>query len=381
MIKASGKLSVAFLYDDSLDKNDGVAQFVKRTGEWLSGQGHNVIYLVGETKAKKWAGADIFSLSKNLKVSFNGNKLTTPLPAKACRINRVLTKNQFDVLHVQTPYSPFMAQRVINRTPKNVGVVGSFHVLPANVMVVWGTRALRLIYGRSLKRFQAMMGVSPAAAEFAKWALGLPTSVLPNVVDLKKMQVPKPGNQKQNIVFLGRLVKRKGAAQLLEAFKVVHEKLPDARLTIAGDGPERTNLEKFVRRHNLNDSVKLLGFIDEKDKPSILASAAIACFPSTGGESFGIVLIEAMAAGAGVVVGGNNPGYASVLGGSSETLVDPGNSLAFANQLEKILTDQNLAQSLHKQQQEQVKQYDVDVVGNHLLQIYTEAIASHQQKP
>src|SRR5581483_312331 len=99
------------------------------------------------------------------------------------------------------------------------------------------------------------------------------------------------------IVFLGRLVERKGVKYLIKAFNLLERNLPDAHLVIAGDGPQRPALEALVKEYNLQAKVSFLGYIEEEDKPSILASAAVACFPSLYGESFGIVLAEAMAAG------------------------------------------------------------------------------------
>ena len=111
----------------------------------------------------------------------------------------------------------------------------------------------------------------------------------------------------------------------------------------------------------------------------MLAGAAIACFPSLHGESFGIVLIEAMAAGAGVVLGGANPGYKTVLGGRPETLVDPKNTRQFAKRLEKFLTDAQLAAQIHSWQQSHVKRYDINEVGPSLVKVYYQAIA--KQRP
>lgn len=381
MKKYSQNLRVAFLYDDSLDRTDGVSHQVKTLGKWLSEQGHEVCYLVGETKMSSWNGGKVYSLSKNKAVKFNGNKLSTPLPAGTKNINEVLKKENPDVVHVQMPYSPFMAQKVINRLPNSVGVVGTFHILPANSLASVGTRLMRLVYGKSLKRIDKTLAVSSAAAVFAKKSLGKEFTVLPNAVDINQLQVKDSMNQPNHIVFLGRLVPRKGCLELLGAFKLLKERLPAVTLTIAGDGPERSKLEDFVKKHGLSSSVTFAGFIDEKNKPNILANASVACFPSLGGESFGIVLIEAMAAGAGVVIGGNNPGYVSVLGENPQVLVDPCNSLMFAGRLEKILTDQNLAKRLHERQQEQVKQYDVAVVSKQLVGIYRQAIASRRQKP
>ena len=374
------KLRVGFCYDDSLDKQDGVAQYVKNLGQWLSGEGHHVFYLVGETRLKQWSGGRVYSLAKNQKVFFNGNFVSTPLPANRRRIREVLRSERPDILHVQVPYSPFMAGRVIALAVSEAAVVGTFHILPANPLARFGTRLLRLFYLRSLKRFSRIVSVSAPAAAFAQRSLGIECALSSNVVELGRFRAAKTRPRPNHIVFLGRLVRRKGCEELLRAFLLLSAKVPGVRLSIAGDGPERAKLETIVRDANLQSSVKFLGFINEEDKPDLLASAQIACFPATGGESFGIVLIEAMAAGAGVVVGGNNPGYASVLGKNSQALVDPSNFSAFAKKLENILVDQNLASKLHELQKQQVQQYDVTVVGRQLLKIYHQAIASRRRK-
>lgn len=375
MVKKKEKLSVVFLYDDSLDRTDGVSHQVKTLGKWLSQQGHSVCYFVGQTELKSWAGGRVYSLSKNIMVPFNGNRVATPLLANLQAIKRALGEQNIDVLHVQLPYSPMMAQRVINRVSKNVAVVGTFHILPANYLARYGTYLLRFVYGRSLRRFDKLIAVSPAAAVFAKQSLGINADILSNAVDTTWMRIGSPRNKKNHIVYLGRLVSRKGCAELLRAFVVLKKSIPSAKLTIAGDGPQRAGLEAYVRKNGLDSSVEFTGFIAEKDKPGLLASAAIACFPSLGGESFGIVLVEAMAAGAGVVMGGDNPGYASVLGKDSGALVNPRRSTLFAHQLEKYMTDKNAAEGLHTKQQEIVKQYDVAVVGKNLLKVYRQAIA------
>src|SRR3990167_7773407 len=125
---ASGKLDVALLYDDSLDNNDGVTQYIKTLGAWLTKQGHQVTYLVGESKVNTWAGAEVYSLSKNLKVSWGGNRLSMSLIPKLKTIKRVLKDKHFDVVHVQFPYSPFMAQLVIKASLPRVATVATVHV-------------------------------------------------------------------------------------------------------------------------------------------------------------------------------------------------------------------------------------------------------------
>ncbi len=377
-MQSDQKLKIALVFDDTLDSSDGVSQYVKAVGGWLSAQGHEVIYLVGETRLTSWSGAPIYSLSKNLTVSFNHNRVRTPLHANKKRLIEVLRKHKPDILHVQVPYSPFMAGRVIRAAHPKTNIVGTFHVYPAGFVACFGTRLLKLFCLRTLKRFTAILSVSAAAAEFAGWAFGLKTIASSNVVELRKYAMAENRQPKKRIVFLGRLVKRKGCEELLRAFILLRSSVPEATLVIAGDGPERQKLQRLVNQNDLGPSVSFLGFIDEKDKPALLASGDIACFPSLYGESFGIVLIEAMAAGAGVVVGGNNPGYASVLGEKSRALVDPGDSSAFAACLEKFLTDEHLAASVHAWQKEHVKRYDVDVVGPRLVEVYREAIAKQR---
>ena len=376
MARRNEKISVGFLFDDTLDSNDGVAQYVKNVGAWLSSHGHSVSYIVGETKLHEWAGGEVISGAHNLKIRWGGNRLSMPIWPDKSKIKTALRSKKFDVLHVQMPYSPMMSQYVIKNAPADTAVVGTFHVFPANELAVVGSRLLRLIYGKSLRRIGEVVSVSSAAEAFAKKGFKLNTFISSNVVDLKKFEVDSANiNKRPRIVFLGRLVKRKGCLQLLKAFKIVNQKMPDVELVIAGDGPLRPSLEKYVRSHNLDRNVVFKGFIDEKDKPDLLHGADIACFPSLYGESFGIVLIEAMAAGAGAVLGGDNPGYCSVLGDQPDLLINPRATQAFADRLYKLLTNRALREGLHAWQQNEVRQYDINVVGPQLEAVYASAIA------
>ncbi len=380
MPKSDVKLSVGFLFDDTLDSNDGVAQYVKTLGAWLSRQGHEVCYLVGETTLDEWAGGKVYSLAANRPVTFNGNRLSIPMPADKKRIQGVLNQRPLDILHVMLPYSPFMAQRVINLTSIKTAIVGTFHIYPSGVLSTFGARLLKLALRRSLARFSEVVSVSSAAAKFAKQSFGFNTPVVPNTVDLSTYsnveEKPKPGYR---IVFLGRLVKRKGARQLLEAFALLSKSLPQASLVITGDGPQRRDLENFVKRSGLKEKVQFLGYIEESQKPRLLASADLACFPSLYGESFGIVLLEAMAAGS-IVLGGDNPGYRSVLGKQPVLLINPQSSRLFASRLEELLVDQSLRRDILEWQNNEIKQYDIEVVGQRILNTYKAAIARQIKK-
>ncbi len=374
------QLKIGLVFDDSLDSSDGVAQYVKTLGAWLSISGHEVIYLVGETKIKDWKHGKVYSLSKNIKVKFNGNHLSIPLPANLKKIKQVLSHEQPDILHIMVPYSPFMAQRVISAVRRNIAIVGTFHIYPAGKLARFGGRLLGFWYGTKVKRINPIVSVSSAAQDYAQQTFRIQSEIIPNPVNIKRFSSARIPNVQNDIVFLGRLVKRKGCNELIDAFYNLSKLHPDVSLIIAGDGPLRTKLESKCKKLDIANRVKFLGYVSEADKPGLLAAARIACFPSLYGESFGIVLLEAMAAGAKVVLGGDNPGYRSVLAQEPNLLISPCDTGAFTRRLHMLLTDNVEAERLNKWQAQAVKQYDIEVVGPKLLSIYNEQIARQIEK-
>ncbi|HTE22067.1 MAG TPA: glycosyltransferase family 4 protein [Candidatus Limnocylindria bacterium] len=371
-------MKIGFVLDDSLDKTDGVQQYVITIGQWLRSHGHDVHYLVGHTERTDLP--DVHSLSRNVQVHFNQNRMSTPLPISAKKIRRLLAAEQFDVLHVQMPYSPFMAAKVIKNAPPGTAIVGTFHILPFSRIEAAATRVLAVALRRSRKKFDMVVSVSEPAARFARKRFKVKGGVVPNAVPVAHFQAGKKlrkyNDGKLNIVYLGRLVERKGCMHLLEAIEHLHQKhmLHTVRVIVGGKGPLLPKLEKYVQDHRLGKHVQFIGFVPEEDKPDLLASADIAVMPSLGGESFGIVLVEAMAAGAGVVVAGSNKGYRAVMGTHKDQVVDPTDTQAFAKMLKHFLFNANARKRAKKWQQTHAMEYDVQAVGRQLLGIYTEAV-------
>lgn len=364
-------LKVGLVLDDSLDRvENGVQQYINSLGSWLASQGHEVHYLVGETIAKD---DNVHSLAKNIAVKFNHNRLTIPYRASKADIKSLLAREKFDVLHVQMPYSPVLSGKIIKYALDDCAVVGTFHILPYGLMQRISNKALGVVQKQSLLRFDAICSVSLPAQEFALTHFGVKSSVIPNMIDVPGWHnkfILVPGR----IVYLGRLVPRKGCKELLMAINKLPKSVKETiQVIIASDGPERHNLELYAKSNNLT-CVEFVGYIDESAKIKLLATSEIAVFPSLGGESFGIVLIEAMAAGAGVVIGGNNPGYSSVIGEWPECTIDPENTTEFANTVQLLLCDTMLRSSLHDCQQKAVKKYDVPVVGKQIMSMYKTAL-------
>jgi phosphatidylinositol alpha-mannosyltransferase len=241
-----------------------------------------------------------------------------------------------------------------------------------------GAKLLGYIQRHMHQRFDNIICVSEAAQAFAQSQFGIEHSVvLPNVVNVAHFKNGQPiahfDDDKTTIVFLGRLVERKGCRYLIEAIRRLRDReaAHNLRVLICGKGPLEATLKQLVRRYQLSEIISFIGFIPEEDKANYLATADLAIFPSTGGESFGIVLCEAMAAGAGVVMGGDNMGYRTVLGAqANHVLFTPSNTQGFADKIQLLLANPKLCHQLHQWQQKAVQQYDVEVVGPKILALY-----------
>jgi phosphatidylinositol alpha-mannosyltransferase len=145
----------------------------------------------------------------------------------------------------------------------------------------------------------------------------------------------------------------------------------DIKLDICGSGHQHDHLLGFISSSRLKGVATMHGFVSEEQKISFLNKSDLAVFPSTSGESFGIVLIEAMAAGSGVVLAGNNPGYASVLASVADSLFDPLDPKGLSEKMHELIKSPTRFKIMHEQQQQLVKKFDIKPVGQKLLDIYT----------
>jgi len=376
--KAGSGYTVGFVLDDSLDSADGVQQYVLTVGEWLRARGHDVHYLV--SSSTRTDVANVHSLGKNMAVRFNGNRMRMPLPAPYDPIHELLRKEHFDVLHVQVPYSPLLAGRVISLASAETAVVGTFHILPDSRLVAFANRMLALWCRRTLRRFDAMLSVSAAAQQFVRTTYGIKSDVVPNAVDIKKFVGAEPfaqGAGVRQILFLGRLVPRKGCQVLVDAAAILKQDaaVPPFHLTICGKGPLTEQLERSVHTQGLEQHVTFTGFVTEQDKRRWYATADVTVFPSSGGESFGIVLVEAMANGNAAVLAGDNAGYRCVLEPCpGDVLFDPNDACALAARLKTLLLSEPERLHIAEWQKHYAEQFDVARIGMRLEATYASAL-------
>ncbi|MBI3624137.1 glycosyltransferase family 4 protein [Candidatus Saccharibacteria bacterium] len=257
-------------------------------------------------------------------------------------LQKALDEHQFDILHFHEPWVPILSRQILSRSQaKNIA---TFHArLPDNIMSRTIEKAIRPYTRSILKYLDSLTAVSDAGAEYIRSLTTTPVAIIPNGIDLERYGAstetavtPKP-----NVLFIGRLEKRKGVKYLLAAYQLLAARHPEVSLTIAGDGPDRTKLASLATSLGLK-RVRFLGYVTDDAKRRILNQATVFCSPALYGESFGIVLLEAMACGI-PVVAGDNPGYRSVLRErGSLSLVDPKQPAAFARKLELLLFDQQL---------------------------------------
>jgi phosphatidylinositol alpha-mannosyltransferase len=369
---------IAFVLDDSLDTPDGVQQYVLNVGQWFASQGHIVHYIVGETT--RTDVPHIHSIGRNMKVRFNQNRMSIPLPVNKRKLRKLLKREEYDIVHVQMPYSPFLAGRVVKNLSTHTGVVGTFHIAPHSKLVHFANILLRWGVSGSISRFDQIMSVSRVAQDFAWETFRVESSVVPNALKLARFYSPKPFKEYEdttNIVFFGRLVERKGCQYFLRAIKRLRDEhaLPeDCRVLVCGKGPLEASLKAYVKQHRMQKLVTFTGFVAEEDKPRYLATGDVIVYPSTGGESFGIVLLEGMAAGRGVVIAGDNPGYAGVLGERAQALFDPTDEEGFARKIEKYLVNPGLRQEAREWQQQFVRKFDIPNVADEIMVVYEEAL-------
>ena len=381
---------IAFVFDDTLDVLDGVQQHIVTLGKELARRGHDVHYLVGQTEHSPVPNTH--AMSRNVMVRANGNRMRIPLPASRRLIARTLAEGGFDILHVQAPYSPFMAGRVLEAASPDTGVVATYHIAVSDPLSAVGGMTLGAINAHTHRRIDEVIAVSDVAARYAAITAHTRARVIANPVDVRMMRdrAAAADNGTLNsdtvaphIVFLGRFVKRKGADILLDAIEYgeQHRLFPaGTHVTMAGKGPLLDACRH--RAVGFDTPITFTGFIEESAKPALLRSADVAVFPATGGKSFGIVLLEAIASGATVTLAGDNPGYHSTLLGDTDALFPVhGRDAAriLAERIARAINDTTWAKQVHAREALLLDRYDVRTIADQVEQVYMQAIAKRRK--
>jgi phosphatidylinositol alpha-mannosyltransferase len=291
----------------------------------------------------------------------------------ADRVAAIIEEERFDVLHFHEPLMPALPMTMLRMS--TTANVGTFHAFArSNVGYYYGRRWLEP-YLAHLHRGIAVS--EPARAFLHQYFPAYPVRVIPNGVDVN---VFKPGHapirhlrdDSVNILFVGRLEKRKGLIDLLRGYEFMRARVPKSRLIIVGDGPLRSKVESYISRHRVRDVV-MAGYVPETVLPRYYCSADIFCAPATGAESFGIVLLEAMASGL-PVVATEIEGYMSVLEPGRDSLtVQPKRWAELGAALLILARDLDLRRRMAAYGLEKARRYSWEVVAQQIVEVYEEA--------
>ena len=355
----------------------GVNAHVTSLAGHLERQGHDVWIIAPGgilTHAVKTLPHNFIVAGRSIPVRTNGSiARANAWPLMMQKMARIFARYRFDLVHVHEPTIPSVGASAA--MVATVPVVGTFHAAGGASSYY---RRWRPLAARILASVTVCIAVSEAARSCVAEHFPAEYRVIPNGIDLDFYAGARKGpTVRGRILFVGRPEPRKGLGTLVEAFRELRKRLPWTSLVLVGPtlqelhalklGPPLASPEAFA-------GIEALGRLSEEEKLEQMQRAEILCAPSLGGESFGIVLAEALAAGL-PVVASDIPGYRAVLAdGSVGVLVPPGDCFALEKALFSVLEDCELQQHLSQVGPDQVERYSWDWVVVQVLEAYEEAV-------
>jgi phosphatidyl-myo-inositol alpha-mannosyltransferase len=351
----------------SLDVPGGVQSHVLQLAEVMLARGHDVSVLAPASPDTPLPDY-VVSAGRAIPIPYNGSVSRLQFsPAVHGRVRRWLTEGEFDVLHLHEPNAPSLSMWALRVAQGPI--VATFHAST--------TKSLTLTVVRGLLRpmqekIVGRIAVSDLARRWQMEALGSDAVEIPNGVDVASLATaplldgyPRAG---KTVLFLGRYDEpRKGMSVLLDALPAVVDRFSDVQLLIVGRGDEDQLRDQVGE---LAENIHFLGQVDDAGKASAMRSADVYCAPNTGGESFGIVLVEAMAAGTAVVASDLDAFRRVLRDGECGRLVPVGDSAALADALIAMLEDDALRERYVAAGSQAVRRYDWSVVASQIMRVY-----------
>ncbi len=316
-------------------------------------------------------------------VRFNRSVAPVALsPLSGRRVAAALREFDPHVVHVHEPLAPVVSLAASAFGPRPI--VGTFHAWAPSARLY---KASSPLMRKVAARLDARLAVSPAAQNYAGESLRLPLGafrVVPNGIDVEAFASAAPlpelaDPERPLLLFVGRLEPRKGLGVAIRAFLRLRASWPRVRLCVVGDGPERSRAQEMVPP-SLRPDVLFVGRVDDAEKPRYHASADVFLAPSTSGESFGIVLLEAMAAGL-PVVASDLAGYRTVMkDGRQGRLVPPGDAFGLADAAGTLLANPALRRAMATEGRRTAKEYAWPVVGSRVVQVYRSVLTLRSER-
>src|SRR5919202_1738779 len=379
------KLALVSPYDFAY--TGGVTEHVAHLAEQFRASGHQVHIIApssdGETEPITIGDAHVHRIGRVVSIPANGSVARITLSLRSyLQAKTLLQEEDFDLIHLHEPLMPALPLTVLRHS--STVNIGTFHA--------FRNRPLTYFYSKPIVRpfFRKLHGhiaVSNAAREFVGEYFPADYRVIPNGIDFPRFftryaPLPQFDDGRPTVLFVGRLEKRKGLKFLLRSWPMVLERHPEARLVVVGRGRPLEGYRRFAARQGWTPAdVVFAGYVAAEDLPRYYQSCDVFCAPNTGQESFGIVLLEAMAAGA-PIVASDIPGYRDVVAdGEQGLLVEPKNSGALADAVSRLLASPELRASMRRAGQGKARRYDWPRVASQVLDYYFEVLARREAEP
>ena len=363
-------MRIALVCPYAFDDPGGVQTHVRELAEYLIRHGHAVEVLAPLRGRER--SHYVHPVGRPVDIPYNAsNAPIDPRPWSRRRVAAALVAFAPDVVHVHEPLAPSTSMWATLEA--RVPVVGTFHS---------GAERSRLydlaapMLRRVARRIAVRIAVSEAAAAFARARIGGSFEIVPNGADVERFARAAAADlgEGTKLLFVGRLDERKGFRVAMAAFGMLAPMRPELRLVVVGEGPERAAVDALPA--DVRDRVLLLGAVANVDLPPYSAACDVYVGSAVGGESFGMVLVEAMAAGL-PVVASRIAGYVEVVrDGIDGLLVPPRDAEALAAAIARVLDDRVLAERLTASGRARARTFDWSVVGARLQELYRDAAAN-----
>ncbi len=373
------KIALVSPYDFSYP--GGVVHHITSLEYYFTRMGHAVKIIAPASSPVTGYGDRFIAIGKPRPIPASGSiaRITISF-ALTDKVREVLEKEKFDIIHLHEPLVPTLCTTVL-RLSRSVNI-GTFHATESQPSYRW-TKPLMVngYYKKWFERLHGRIAVSPPALNFINKHFPSTYSIIPNGIDVEHFSPRVPPFEeyrdgKINLLFVGRIEKRKGLEYLLKAYKLIKPDCPECRLIVVGPGTRlRNKYEKDVIESGLPDVV-FTGSVSYDALARYYSTADIFCAPATGHESFGIVLLEAMAAGK-PVVASSISGYASVIShGIDGILVPPKQEVSLARALADLMRDSALRQQLGEKGRVRSADFSWEQVSNRVMEYYTRVLLS-----
>ena len=349
----------------------GVTVHISQLAQQFTNKGHTVKILAPHSPSRRAPEDGSFvPLGRSVPIPTGGSIARLSLSIWLHRkIRDILNRESFDVVHLHEPLMPVLPTLALQSS--NALNVGTFHAFYGRFRNYgWSHPILKHWFSR----LSGLIAVSAAARQYASRFFPGEYRIIPNGIDVDHFsgnqgRIPELDDGKLNILFVGRMEKRKGLRYLLEAYSKLKWDFQDIRLIVVGPGNLDKDCYRVLGERNLEDVI-FLNRVPYRELPRYYQSADICCAPSTGRESFGIVLLEAMASGK-PVVASRIEGYSAVLShGEQGLFIPPKDSESLAEALALLVRNPDLRRQMGERGRETVEQYRWEGVASQVLDYY-----------